>query len=89
MSHDNYYAEIKRYYEKDDPFLVSYNSFSGIKNKVVDVEEAITCLKSRFTRENLGIFLDCVKKIMVVPHSFVDGMGIVNENNKYLLFLKK
>lgn len=89
MSYDNYYDEIKSYYEKDDPFLVSYNSFSGIKNKVVDVEEAIACLKSRFTRENLEFFLDCVKKIMVVPHSFVDGMGIVNENNKYSLFLKK
>lgn len=89
MSYDNYYDEIKSYYEKDDPFLVSYNSFSGIKNKVVDVEEAIACLKSRFTRENLENFLDCVKKIMVVPHSFVDGMGIVNENNNCSLFLKK
>lgn len=89
MSYDKYFDEIKSYYEKDDPFLVSYNSFSGIKNKVVDVEEAIACLKSRFTRENLEIFSDCVKKIMVIPHSFVDGMGIVNDNNKYSLFLKK
>lgn len=87
--YDDYIVIIRKYLEKEDPFLIRFESYYGAEYRVVDPLEAIECIKPLMNSSILGKFRECLLNVFIMPHSYLNEFGITSETGKYSATLKR
>lgn len=88
VSYEDYKDALRPYLNKEDPFLITCSNSDGREFRVANTYEAFYQLKEKISKRELGIFSECVKKVLAEQDSKLHELGFREDCGNYSRALK-